>query len=95
MKANKKIYLVNYYVGGTPLDSHTLGAYTDKKKAIEKFEESITEIGYTKEEVEITDKEYNTNSSYGNPTTIIKSWFIDDDSDDFWGGCEIQKIEIN
>ena len=79
-----KIYILNHYVGGTPFDSHTMGVYTTKEEAQKELKKSLKVFGYDtfnedRGEIDITDT----------------SWFVDDDACDFWGGCEIQEMEIN
>ena len=92
-----KIYILNHYVGGTPMDSHTLGAYTTKEKAQEEFKKSFATFGYEEddEDIVIEHTEGLEQLNDNEQMNVISTWFIDDDASGFWGGCEIQVVEIN
>jgi len=97
-----RIYILNHYIGGTPMDSHTIGVYTTKEKALEEFYKSFETFGYKQDDEDITiehDKKKYTMIDFplseNVHMNVISSWFIDDDSSDFWGGCEIQVMEID
>mgnify|MGYP003154597352 CR=1 FL=1 len=85
-----KIYILNHYMGGTPMDSHTMGIYKTLKEAKEEFNKSYELFGYEK-----NDERIDIQKGYKNgEVNIITEWFIDDDSCDFWGGCSIQEMEV-
>jgi len=102
-----RIYILNHYIGGTPMDSHTIGVYTTKEKAIEEFYKSFETFGYKQDDedivIEHSDLQLFSDDridelellSKNVQMNVISTWFIDDESSDFWGGCEIQVMEIN
>ncbi len=72
-----KIYIVNHFVGGTPMDGETIGAFDTlekAKKCLKKTLENFNVEEYIEEQTEI---------------------FVYWDADDFWGGLDIQEIELN
>ena len=85
-----KIYILNHYIGGTPMDSHTMGIYKTLEEAKKEFNKSFELFGYEKDDERI-EKE---NDFISGEINIINKWFINDDSCDFWGGCEIQEMEL-
>ena len=72
-----KIYIVNYFVGGTPMDGETVGAFDTLKKAKECFKTTLDD--------------FNVEEYIEEQTESFAYW----DRDDFWGGLEIQEIELN
>jgi len=73
-----KLYVVNYYVGGTPMDSKTLGIYDSLDKAKESLIQNLKEL-------EIPDDCIDTQDDF----------YVFWDMDDFWGGIEIQNLNLN
>tara|TARA_Y100000593_G_scaffold14106_1_gene26611 strand:+ start:2315 stop:2623 length:309 start_codon:yes stop_codon:yes gene_type:complete len=100
-----KIYILNHYIGGTPMDSHTMGIYKTLKEAKEEFNKTFELFGYkeddediviehTKEEEVLLLTDVDFPLSKNEQMNVISTWFIDDDSCDFWGGCEIQVMDL-
>jgi hypothetical protein len=73
-----KLYVVNYYVGGNPMDSKTLGIYDSLDKAKESLIQNLKEL-------EIPDDCIDTQDDF----------YVFWDMDDFWGGIEIQNLNLN
>ena len=91
-----KVYVLNHYIGGTPMDGHTIGVYKNLNDAKKEFEKSFELFGYTKndERIEIEQHKESEQLNENEQMNIITNWFIDDEDCDFWGGCEIQVIEL-
>ena len=92
-----KVYILNHFSGGTPMDSYAMGVYTTKEKALEEFTKSFETFGYDKndERIEIEHTKENKQLSDNEQINVISTWFIDDEDYSFWGGCEIQVIELS
>ena len=85
-----KVYILNHYIGGVPMDSHTMGIYKTLEEAKKEFNKSFELFGYEKDDERI-DIEKGYESGEAN---VIIEWFIDDEGSDFWGGCSIQEMEL-
>lgn len=84
------IYILNHYVGGTPMDSYTIGAYTNLFDAQMAFYKEMKKYGYENDDrVELT-PDLNCEGD-----KFDRVWFIDDEDNGFWGGCEIQEMMMN
>ena len=73
-----KLYVVNYYVGGTPMDSKTLGIYDSLDKAKESLIQNLKELEIPEECVDTQE-----------------DFYVFWDMDDYWGGIEIQNLNLN
>jgi hypothetical protein len=78
-----KLYILNEYIGGTPFDSNTRGAFRtldEAKKEMQNVYESDY-LNFLNYEVSEDDHQKDDLSFYY-------------DVDDFWGGCVIEEIEL-
>jgi len=73
-----KLYAVNYYVGGTPMESKTLGIYDSLDKAKESLIQNLKELEIPEDCIDTQD-----------------DFYVFWDMDDFWGGIEIQNLNLN
>jgi hypothetical protein len=86
----KYIYILNRYIGGTPMDSYTIGAYTNLFDAEMAFYKEMKKYGYENDDRVNLTPDINCEG-----VDYDKEWFIDDKDTGFWGGCRIQEIHIN
>ncbi len=77
-----KVYVVNEYIGGCPMDSHCLGVFTTLQKAKDCYNSYLLDIQTNNEELT---ENLTLNSD------LQCYW----DVDDFWGGLEIATVKLN
>lgn len=78
-----KLYVVNHYVGGTPMESKTLGIYDSLGKAKESLIQNLKKLEIPEECVD----------THFSPT--LEDFYVFWDMDDYWGGIEIENLNLN
>ena len=77
-----KIYAVNSYVGGLPMDGETIGVFDTLKKAQECFDITLKSYEMSDGIIESTLNE-----------SLVYSVYWDNDA--FWGGIKIVELTLN